>query len=311
MQQQIKALGHSVGPSVLYSLTTLAWVMPRNQFRGMSKIAYLPDRGVVEIAGSDRVAFLQGLVSNDVTLAAEGRSVWAAVLTPQGKWLADFFILAHADALLLDCERDQAAMLVKLLQRYRLRSKVTLQDVSDRFAVHAAWGGPPGSDPGAIIAADPRLEEAGFRVLAAAPLDANATPDDWQAHRIALALPDGSRDLEPEKTILLEAGFDELGGVSWSKGCYMGQELTARTKYRGLVKRRVLPVVVVGPMPQSGTVVTRDGHDIGTMRSTAAGHALATLRIDSLEPGAPILCGEALLQPFRPSWMRVPDAVAG
>ncbi len=277
----------------------------------MTKIALLPDRGVVQISGDDRVAFLQGLVSNDVSLAAPGRAVWAALLTPQGKWLADFFIIADSDTLLLDCERAQAPMLVKLLQRYRLRSKVTIEDVSDRFAVHAAWDGVP--TEGAIIAADPRLDAAGYRILSAIPslgaLETNATPDDWQAHRIALALPDGSRDLEPEKTILLEAGFDELGGVSWSKGCYMGQELTARTKYRGLVKRRVLPVQVTGPMPPSGTTITRDGHEIGTMRSTAAGHALATLRLDALNPGAPILCGEATIQPFRPSWMRVPEQV--
>ncbi len=103
---------------------------------------------------------------------------------------------------------------------------------------------------------------------------------DWDRHRLALGLPDGSRDLEAEKTVLLEAGFDELNGVSWTKGCYMGQELTARTKYRGLVKRRLVPVTVAGSLPLPGTPVLRDGIEVGTMRSgpRPVGHGRASAR---------------------------------
>ncbi|HJS85285.1 MAG TPA: folate-binding protein, partial [Acetobacteraceae bacterium] len=194
----------------------------------MTRLAFLPARAVLAIAGADRVAFLQGLVSNDVAAAAPGRAIWAALLTPQGKWLADFFILTDGQRLLLDVEAGQAAMIAQRLSRYRLRSAVTIAPAA--LSVHAAWdGAPPVAE--AIAAPDPRLPDAGWRLLAPAPLPANASERDYDLHRLALGLPDGSRDLEAEKTVLLEAGFDELHGVSWDKGCYMGQELTARTKY--------------------------------------------------------------------------------
>ncbi len=252
----------------------------------MTRVARLPDRGVLAIAGADRTSFLQGLVSNDVTAATPGRAVWAALLTPQGKWLADFFILADADRLLLDCERAQADMLLQRLRRYRLRAAAELSDQSDALLVHAAWAGNPAIPGGAIAAPDPRLPDAGWRVLSPLPLDADATADEWDSHRLALGLPDGSRDMEAEKTVLLEAGFDELGGVSWSKGCYMGQELTARTKYRGLVKRRLVPVAVAGAAPPPGTPVVAHGTEVGTMRSSRDGLGMAQLRIELAGPPA-------------------------
>lgn len=271
----------------------------------MTQLAQLPSRGVIEIAGDDRVAFLQGLVSNDVARATPGHAVWAAYLTPQGKWLADFFILSDHERLLLDVERNQAAMLIKGLGRFRLRSKVTLRDVSAALHVHAAWGGTPDLGAGTIAAPDPRLPAAGWRILAPEPLPASATQDAWNAHRLALGLPDGSADLEAEKSLLLEAGFDELNGVSWSKGCYMGQELTARTKYRGLLKRRLVPVVLEGVPPPPGTPVTRNGAEVGTLRSTLGQRGLATLRLDAIATG-PLACGPAMLRADVPEWMRLP-----
>ena len=265
----------------------------------MTQIALLPDRGVVEITGEDRVSFLQGLVSNDVAEVAPDRAVWAALLTPQGKWLADFFIHGDGERLLLDCERPQAAMLAQRLGRFRLRSKVQVRDASTEFAVHAAWDGVPDMT-GTVAAPDPRLPEAGWRVLAPAPLPADATPEDWDRHRLALGLPDGSRDLEAEKSVLLEAGFDELNGVSWTKGCYMGQELTARTKYRGLLKRRLVPVLVDGPLPEPGAAVTRGAAEVGTMRSGRDRQGLALLRLDALE--GDLACAGAMLSPRLPHW---------
>ena len=271
----------------------------------MTQTAALPARGVIEIAGADRVAYLQGLVSNDVAAAAPGRAVWTALLTPQGKWLADFFILADADRLLLDCERAQIEMLVTRLGRFRLRSKVTL-GARDDLAVFVAWGGaPPAAD---IAAPDPRLPDAGWRLLAASPIATNATAADWDLHRLRLGLPDGSADMDAEKSVLLEAGFDELAGVAWDKGCYMGQELTARTKYRGLVKRRLVPVTVDGPLPAPGTPVLRDATEVGTMRSGRDGLGLAVIRLEALN--ARLACGDARLTPRIPAWMRLPEAVA-
>jgi len=271
----------------------------------MIKIAPLPHRSVIVIAGTDRMAFLQGLVSNDVADAKPGCAVWAALLTPQGKWLADFFILAEDDDLLLDVERAQADMLVTQLSRFRLRSKVTLRHAADECAVHVAWNGRPESAPGLILAPDPRLANAGWRLLARSSVTSNATASEWNAHRLALGLPDGSADMEAGKSVLLEAGFDELNGVSWSKGCYMGQELTARTKYRGLIKRRLVPVAIEGAPPPPGTPILREGVDIGTMRSSQDGRGLATLRLDALSAGA-LACGLATLHPAPPSWIRLP-----
>jgi hypothetical protein len=271
----------------------------------MTRLAALPDRSVIELTGEDRVAFLQGLVSNDVADAIPGRAVWAALLTPQGKWLADFFILTDGARLLLDCEAGQIAALLQRLSRFRLRSKVTLR-AADELSVHVAWAGTPTME--AITAPDPRLPDAGWRLLSTTPLPTTALALDWDRHRLSLGLPDGSRDLETEKTVLLEAGFDELHGVSWTKGCYMGQELTARTKYRGLVKRRLVPVTISGNIPPAGTQVLRDGADVGTMRSGGDDIGLAVLRIEALHDV--LSCGSATLTPRVPDWMSLPEPVA-
>ncbi len=262
----------------------------------------LPDRGVVELTGDDAQGFLQGLVSNDVTEAAPGRTLWAALLTPQGKWQADFFMFAEPDRLLLDCEATQAAELVRRLVRFRLRAKVALRDASAEFAVLAGWGtapAPPGASP------DPRLAEAGWRWLAPAGTAGDATAEEYDLHRLALGLPDGSRDMEAEQSILLEAGFDELHGVSWTKGCYMGQELTARTRYRGLIKRRLVPVAVSGPLPPRGTPVLLDGAEVGEMRSSRGSLGMALLRLPALRAPA-LACGGAVLAPRPAPWMALP-----
>jgi folate-binding protein YgfZ len=271
----------------------------------MTRLAALPDRGVIAVEGEDRVAFLQGLVSNDVEAVAPGRAVWAALLTPQGKWLADFFILSDGDRLLVDCERTQTASLLQRLSRFRLRAKVTLH-LRDDLHVHVAWDGVPAGE--AITVPDPRLPGAGWRLIAAGPMPTTALAADWDRHRLRLGLPDGPRDLESEKTVLLEAGFDELHGISWTKGCYMGQELTARTRYRGLVKRRLVPVEVQGALPAPGTLVRHGEREAGVMRSGRDGIGLALLRLDAL--GSELVCGESVLTPKIPDWMRLPAAVS-
>jgi folate-binding protein YgfZ len=232
--------------------------------------------------------------------------VWAALLTPQGKWLADFFIFAEADRLLLDCERAQIPMLLQRLGRFRLRMKVTLRE-EPALHVHVAWPRQP-AVPG-IVAPDPRLPGFAWRILAAEPLEANATPEGWDRYRLDAGLPEGSRDLEAEHTVLLEAGFDELGGVSWSKGCYMGQELTARTRYRGLVKRRLVPVLIDGPLPAPGSAIFQDAREVGAMRSGRDHAGMALLRLDAL--AGPLRCGEAVLTPRIPEWMRLPAPGTG
>jgi folate-binding protein YgfZ len=267
----------------------------------MASCAYLPDRSVLAVSGEDRVTFLQGLVSNDVAQAAPGHAVWAALLTPQGKWLADFFILADGPRLLLDVEAAQAGMIATRLTRHRLRSKVEVAPAG--LVVHAVWGGDPPA--GAITAPDPRLPEAGWRVLAPALLPDCEDAAAYDLHRLMLGLPDGSRDLEADKTVLLEAGFDVLNGVSWTKGCYMGQELTARTRYRGLVKRKLVPVRGTA-LPPPGTPVLRGASEVGQMRSSRDGLGLASLRLEALR-AENLTAGGHPVQLALPEWLRSPD----
>ncbi|QQS11665.1 MAG: folate-binding protein YgfZ [Rhodospirillales bacterium] len=291
-------------------------------------------RGVVRVGGDDRVAFLQGLISNDVERVSSDRAVHAALLTPQGRFLWDMTVVARDDSFLLEVERDRAAALAKKLTIYKLRSKVTVADLGESMEVAVAFG--PGAagalglpeEAGAartlddgVALVDPRLPALGVRVLApqghaAALLSAKgfaALPfDDYENLRIGLGVPDGSRDLPVEKALLLENGFDELNGVDWKKGCYMGQELTARTKYRALIKKRLLPVSVEGPLPAPGTPVTLDGQEAGEIRSGIGGHALALLRLDAVERarGAVegLTAGGAKLRPVPPDWVRLPAA---
>lgn len=263
-------------------------------------IASLPARGVVRLAGPDRVSFLQGLVSNDV---AGPLPVWAALLTPQGKWLHDFFVVPDGEALLLDCEAARAEDLAARLKKFRLRAKVELS-VEPSASVFAGWDvpAPPGAWP------DPRLAAAGWRLIGTAAADADETAYDL--HRLSLGLPDGSRDMEAEKSILLECGFDELHGVSWSKGCFMGQELTARTRYRGLVKKRLMPVSVAGPLPPPGAALMQAGAEVGAMRSARETLGMALLRLEALERPAPITWETSVVTPRVPPWMVLPQPKA-
>lgn len=262
-------------------------------------LVYLPDRAVLALSGEDRTAYLQGLVSADVARATPGRCLWSALLTPQGKYLADFFIHATADALLLDLVAEQVELVRTRLLRFRLRSRVAIEPVP--LAVHVAW---PDAPEGAV--ADPRLPQAGFRLLAASRRGTDPV-EAWERHRIPLGLPE-PRDHDPEKTVLLEAGFDELGAIAWDKGCWMGQELTARTRYRGLVKRRLLPVAVAGALPPPGTpVLDAAGQEVGIVRSGIDQMALATLRLDALH--GPLMAAGAGLTPCVPGWMQLPEDV--
>ena len=277
----------------------------------------LPHRGVIAVSGDDRVEFLQGLISNDVTKVAPGRAIWAALLTAQGRFLNDMFVVdAGFGTLLLETERARAPALAKKLSMYKLRSKVTVEDRSSAMDVAAVFG--PGAEkctsvPSALSYIDPRLPELGVRVLLPAGQAAKllglpeAPLAQYEALRLQLGVPDGSRDLPVEKALLLESGFDELHGVDWQKGCYMGQELTARTKYRALVRKRLFPVQVDGPLPAPGTAIERDGQEVGEIRSGSGDRALALLRIDAARESGALMANGAHLVPEFPTWMRLPE----
>jgi folate-binding protein YgfZ len=284
-----------------------------------------PARGVLALTGEDRSGFLQGLVSNDVRKLGPERAIWAALLTAQGKYLHDFFIAVAGDTWLIDGEGERIADLKRRLGLYKLRAKIALADASDEFEVLVAWGedaaagfglsapGQAAAEDGAVVFVDPRLAELGLRLIApkgtgAALLQARGFAHgaiaDWDRRRLALGVPDGSRDMLLEKAILLENGFDELNGVAWDKGCYVGQELTARTKYRGLIKKRLMPVEVEGPLPAPGTLILQAGHEAGEIRSGRDGLAVALVRLEALEAGGPLVAGEATVRPSRPDWAK-------
>lgn len=302
--------------------------------------AVLPSRGLLRVSGEDRVPFLQGLLTNDVRRLAPDRGLFAALLTPQGKMQFDLFLspAPDGDAELLDAESDRLADLRTRLMRFKLRSKLTLAPLED-WRVVALWGegvaealglpDTPGAartweEGGAHAAAlmDPRLPAAGARLMGPADrLDAVLAGlgaetvgwDAWEAHRLRLGLPDGSRDMVIEKSTALECGLEELSGVDFRKGCYMGQELTARTKYRGLLKRRLMPVRIDGPLPEPGTaLMTEAGKAAGEMRSgltlgeSGQGLGMAIVRLEALDEPAPLTCGDARLRPVVPDWMVLP-----
>jgi folate-binding protein YgfZ len=285
----------------------------------------LDDRGILAVSGPDRRPFLQGLVSNDVDKVGPTAARYAAFLTAQGKYLYDFMMAEAGESIWLDTEAARLGDLKRRLSIYRLRTKASLDEQSG-LCVAAVFGaealaalGLP-SEPGAarpfgsgVVFVDPRLAALGARAIlppdGARALLGNAGIsetgfDSYDRLRLSLGIPDGSRDLVLEKSILLEAGFDELNGVDWQKGCYIGQELTARTKYRGLVKRRLMPVEIEGPTPPPGTIVTMDGREVGEMRSSRDGLGLALLRIGPVREGKRLAAGDATLVPLRPSWMR-------
>lgn len=287
----------------------------------------VPHRSVIAVGGADRVEFLQGLISNDTTKIAADRAIWAALLTPQGRFLNDMFVasgneaVGDHDTLLLETERERAPALAKKLGFFKLRSMVTVEDRSAEMEVAVVFGPDAEKIPpvdGALAFVDPRLSALGVRVLApagraAALLEARgikeAPLEDYEILRLRSGVPDGSRDLQFERALLLESGFDELNGIDWKKGCYMGQELTARTKYRALVRKRLFPVRVEGAMPAPGAAIQLDGQDVGELRSSTGNRAIALLRIDAARGTGALTANGARIVPEIPEWMRLPEAV--
>lgn len=282
--------------------------------------ALRPDRAFVRVAGGEAAEFLQGLISQDTAKITPEHAGYGALLTPQGKFLHDLFLLKAGAGFLLECETERRDDLVTRLKRYRLRAKIDI-DTDDDLAVAVLWAGNAiaaaglPAECGAVIQnddqqlyVDPRLIDLGVRIVShpdALKAPDYATASDaaaFRAHRLALGVPEGSGDILVDRGFLLENGFDELNGVDWQKGCYVGQELTARTKYRGLVKRRLMPVRIEGGAPEPGTKIQADGRDAGELRSVAGDYGLALIRLDAWRDGAPMVADGAKITPERPEW---------
>ena len=252
------------------------------------KIALLADRGVVRVAGGDAEKLLQGLVTNDLAKLTPQRALFAALLTPQGKILFDFFITLHGGAYLLDTAAAHAPQLAKRLEMYRLRSRVDITDDSAKFRVLAAWGDADGAG-----LTDPRLAGLGARILlgpgsaaeTAAEFAINATEADYHAHRIGLGVPEGGKDYAFGDAFPHDANLDVLAGVSFSKGCFVGQEVVARMQHRATARRRI--VIVEGDRPlEPGLEIAAGASTIGTVGSVSGNRGLALVRLDRADEAA-------------------------
>jgi hypothetical protein len=297
--------------------------LERLTFRGdfwqiaVMKAALLPDRGVLKVAGKDARKFLNGLITFDMGKVTHASACFAALLSPQGKIIVDFIVVGGApsedEQFFVDCPRSLSTALVERLGFYKLRAKVVVEDLSDDARVMAIWEGAAPAHWGENYP-DPRLPDLGLRCITlpdpagaatafgAELVDAAA----YEAHRIALGVPSGGLDFVYGDAFPHEADMDQLNGVDFRKGCFVGQEVVSRMEHRGSARTRVVPVAFGGPAPAAGNAVTAGEKPVGTMGSTAAGRGLALLRLDRVEDalaaGAPLLAGGTQLRLVKPGW---------
>ncbi|MCF6305025.1 MAG: folate-binding protein [Rhodobacteraceae bacterium] len=243
-------------------------------------------RQVLRISGGDRVKFLQDLVTNDLAGLSDG-AIYAALLSPQGKYLFDFFLIDSGDFILLDVAADRAAALTQRLTMYRLRA-----DVQVEMADEKVWRGLGAFPDGAL--ADPRDASMGWRFYGlTAPDFAPFDPAEFKALRVEHIIPESGAELVADETYILEAGFERLNGVDFRKGCYVGQEITARMKHKTELKKGLVKVSVTGDAPPVGSEITADGKPVGTLFTVDNGMGLAYVRFqrakDEMQAGNAVL----------------------
>jgi tRNA-modifying protein YgfZ len=247
----------------------------------------LPTRGLLAISGEDAVSFLQGLITNDANQLTAGQPIYAALLSPQGKYLHDFFLFPDQEKILADCEKERIPDLMQRLKMYRLRSKVEFEILPESMGAVAAWGDKKSSRG----FADPRIPDLGYRITGV--LDElntwcqsqgwqAATPEEYHRMRIAHGIPD-SGDMVIDRSILMYYGFEDLHGADFKKGCYVGQEIMARTKYRGQVRKFLYKVQADRTCPAPGTPIHFGEAVSGEMRTSSGNSGLAILRVEDVE----------------------------
>jgi tRNA-modifying protein YgfZ len=287
------------------------------------KAALLPDRGVVKVVGDGARSFLHGLVTADMLSLKAGEARFCALLTPQGKIIADFFVVEapapDGGCFFLDTPRAVTAALIEKLNLYKLRAKIIIEDLSDILGVLAAWGGGPStpSQKTGLSYADPRTSALGVRVMlpphlaAAAASTLGATLVEagaYDAHRIALGVPEGGLDFRYGDAFPHEADMDQLAGVDFQKGCYVGQEVVSRMEHRGTARTRAVPVRYDGATPPAGTVILAGERQLGHIGSSASGIGIALLRLDraadALSHGEPLTAGGVPIRLVKPDWAR-------
>ena len=281
-----------------------------------ASMARLPDRGLVRVAGPDAHRLLNGLVTNDLDRLATQAAIHAGLLSPQGKILFEFFVIkAGGEVLMLDVAATSVEALVKRLTMYKLRAAVTIEVAAADLLVGAIWGAPVRVPAGVIAYVDPRLAALGQRFVA--PFgrlgELPATASDaaaYHAHRIRLGVPEGGLDYALTETFPHEALFDQLHGVDFDKGCYVGQEVVSRMEHRGTARNRIVPVemVPVGGAGNltAGAAITAGAASLGHVGSVAGRAGLALIRLDraheAMTKGDPIVAGDITLQLRKPDW---------
>jgi folate-binding protein YgfZ len=274
----------------------------------------LSNRALLEVTGPDARTYLQGLLTNDVLHLGLGQALWAGLLSPQGKYLFDMLVIApNATDLWLDTDHSQAAALLKRLTLYKLRAQVSIR-LLKAPAISALWGENQGEDlaPPAALAeqglllADPRLKALGWRFYGPA-LPANCTEQHYDLHRLSLGIPDGARDISVDKMLWLEANGDLLNGVSFTKGCFVGQENTARMHHRAKVRKRLIPICLEGDLADDNRTIQAGAQEAGTLMSHVHNKGLALLRLDYLD--APLTLGDVRVRLERVEWLT--QALAG
>lgn len=277
------------------------------------KAAILGDRRIIAVTGEEAAGFLHNLVTNSVDALRPGEARYAALLIPQGKIIADFFVLRTEEGFLLDVPAAHVADLVKRLTLYRLRAKIAIEDRAE-LSVLALFGGDVPS--GAF--ADPRLPALGARaIMPTADVDAfigfaGATPvpeDEYHRHRIGLGVPEGGRDFAYGEAFPHEADMDQFAGVDFRKGCYIGQEVVSRMQHRGTARTRAVPVAIEGAA-EPGSEIRAGERPIGTLGSVAGELGIAMIRLDraddAIKAGEPLVAGTATLTVLHPDWARFP-----
>ncbi len=265
----------------------------------------LAERCLIRVSGADATTFLQNLVTNDVALLERGQLVYACLLTPQGRFLHDFFIFKDAENFFLECEAQRREDLIRRLNAFKLRAKLTITDCHGLFSVYAGNHAPEGRDS----FRDPRLEALGYRFYLAEnenPPDENS-PQAYRDMRIRLGIPEGSPEIKPEIDTLADVNLDHSRAVSWDKGCYVGQEVTARMNNRSLVKKRMM--IVSGHLLTAEGSLTQNGYTIGEMRAvnTSRTLGLAILKLAALEDnaGSVLQPDGGAVSPCLPDWLRL------
>jgi len=282
-----------------------------------AKIAHLTDRALIRIAGEDAHTFLQNLVTADIEDTDSGGASSSALLTPQGKILFDFLLYRTNDGYLADAPASVASDFLKRLTFYRLRAKVELELLDADTGVFAVWDGSPEINEARVAVTDPRTPALGLRIVA--PVSAMtgqmeefaADLDAYERHRVATGVPEGLKDYAYSDIFPHDADLDQLGGVSFTKGCYVGQEVVSRVHHRGTARKRFVLVEGATALPEKGTQVIAGGKSVGEIGSsvaseTGAGVGLALLRLDKVaqakDNGSPLTCGDVEIDVRIPDW---------